>query len=314
MRRLLSSSCCQILLIAGATTLVAASSASAAPLFKQCPPIGHDSGCGTLIVVGPNGELSSSRDPSQPPFDGRDDTLIGVQNNSSSTFTKLILRGAGVFLLDGDGICSEENGPVLPGCPFGETGYEGPNTVIEPINLFEGEIRFLGGTIEPGKSAFFGVDRAIEELNCTSVACHVEEGEEPTEGTCTTVIGAGSLRKGAVKNILVVDDNLSTELARKPQGFYFHWNQGEHHLGLASLTSASCKTLETKTRRLTATFTGEGPARLDNVTGYHVAFTISTFMFSNTFKATNLKVVIRKGNEVVASFNHELSASDETYN
>jgi len=71
-------------------------------------------------------------DPSQGPFDGADDTLIGVLNSSSDTITSIQLSSdTDLFGFDGDGLCTASPQPA--GCPFGPTGYEGPDTSFAGI-------------------------------------------------------------------------------------------------------------------------------------------------------------------------------------
>src|SRR5215831_20170314 len=55
------------------------------PPFSECPAIGQDTGCGLLIVINQDGTTTVLRDPAQPPIDGLEDTLVGVQNNSAQT-------------------------------------------------------------------------------------------------------------------------------------------------------------------------------------------------------------------------------------
>ena len=75
------------------TLMAVAGGASAAPVppFIQCPPVGLDTSCGILIVYNPDGTRITLADPSQPPFDGIEDTLVGVQNNSSSSIASTAL-------------------------------------------------------------------------------------------------------------------------------------------------------------------------------------------------------------------------------
>src|SRR5947209_14232623 len=73
------------------------------PPFTQCPSIGLSPSCAVLIVVNPNGSLKALTDPSIPPFDGIEDTLVGVQNNSGATIFGISLTGPGIFDFDGDG-------------------------------------------------------------------------------------------------------------------------------------------------------------------------------------------------------------------
>jgi hypothetical protein len=79
-----------------------ASATPPTPPFTQCPPVGLDTSCAVLIVFNPDGSRTTFVDPTQVPFDGFEDTLVGVQNNSSSPVTSLALTGPGIFGFDGD--------------------------------------------------------------------------------------------------------------------------------------------------------------------------------------------------------------------
>src|SRR5689334_22440376 len=84
--------------IASLTTLLVLALAGPAaaspptPPFTQCPALGFDTSCAILIVVEPNESLVSYADPTQGPFDGIEDTLIGVQNESKTTVKSIALQ------------------------------------------------------------------------------------------------------------------------------------------------------------------------------------------------------------------------------
>src|SRR2546426_2876708 len=84
-----------------------ASAQNTTPPFRQCPPVGVDTSCAVLIVYNADGSRATLVDPSQLPFDGIEDTLIGVQNNSTVAVTALTLTGPGVFWFDGAGRCTQ---------------------------------------------------------------------------------------------------------------------------------------------------------------------------------------------------------------
>ncbi|HZE01506.1 MAG TPA: hypothetical protein VE155_07050, partial [Pseudonocardiaceae bacterium] len=110
----------------GAVGIGLAATPSPAP-FTQCPPIGADTaGCGLLLVINPNGTVTALNGSIQGPYEGVEDTLIGVQNNSAVSIPSLTLNGPGAFGFDGDGLCTASGAPA--GCSFGPTGYEGPST------------------------------------------------------------------------------------------------------------------------------------------------------------------------------------------
>ena len=132
------------------------------PPFTQCPPIGMSASCGVLIEFTDTG-TNIFVDPTVPPYDGVEDTLVGVLNDSSATVNNVTLAGVGVtgapiFGFDGDGLCAGFTGSP-PGCPFGPTGYEGPNTSFSGISpdMTTGTVNFTGG-LAVGGSGYFSLE------------------------------------------------------------------------------------------------------------------------------------------------------------
>jgi len=85
--------------------------------FNECPPVDEDTGCQYLIEVNSNTETVLN-DPSQNAYEGADDALIGVVNNSSSPVSELPLSvpNSDLFGFDGDGICDPGGTPIPSGC------------------------------------------------------------------------------------------------------------------------------------------------------------------------------------------------------
>jgi hypothetical protein len=88
--------------------------------FTECPAVGNDtSGCELLITVtAVSGSVATAfnvttSSPDLGPFDGSDDTLIGILNSSSGTLGQLFFRvapGTGTFAFDQDGACLGSGG------------------------------------------------------------------------------------------------------------------------------------------------------------------------------------------------------------
>src|SRR3954454_19312250 len=95
--------------VAGSAALVkTTSAATTTPPFHQCPPVGRDTSCQILIVINPDGSITVLQDPTQPAYDGIEDTLVGVQNNSNVAIDKLTIRSISpipIFDFDFDGMC-----------------------------------------------------------------------------------------------------------------------------------------------------------------------------------------------------------------
>jgi hypothetical protein len=117
-------------------------------------------------------------DPSVGPFDGGDDTLAGIVNNSARSVAAVTVSGPGSDLsgFDGDGICSGSYGTWngSAGCPYGSTGYEGPGTsfVVDPSLPDSAEVDFTAG-LAPGKSAYFSLEGALVSAQLTAREGHL---------------------------------------------------------------------------------------------------------------------------------------------
>jgi hypothetical protein len=86
-----------------------------APPYLQCPAVGLDTGCQNLLVVSSSGQEFDT-DPSQQPYEGAEDALVGIQNNTSSAIAAITLAGAGIFGFEQDGLCNSGTGPAPSGC------------------------------------------------------------------------------------------------------------------------------------------------------------------------------------------------------
>ena len=144
-----------------------AASAAGTP-FTQCPHVGQDPSCAILIVINPDKSVSVLGDPSVGPYDGADDTLVGVQNNSTSYIPAITVTGPGSGLsqFDGDGLCTYS----VPGCPFGSTGYEGPDVsfTTDPSLPDSAEVDFASGGLAPKSSDYFSLEGALTQAILTA--------------------------------------------------------------------------------------------------------------------------------------------------
>src|SRR5438105_111394 len=104
-----------------------AGTASAAAMFTQCPPVGVNTGCQFLITVNPGGGFTVQGDPNAPnngPYDGVEDTLIGVVNNTGGPLSSIALSSnTDIFGFDGDGPCTVTPNPG--NCSSDPSGYGG---------------------------------------------------------------------------------------------------------------------------------------------------------------------------------------------
>jgi hypothetical protein len=165
----------------------------APPMFTECPPVDENNGCQFLITVSNSGE-TVVQDPNEGPYEGADDALIGVYNNSSSPIFELPLSvpNSDLFGFDGDGVCDPGSAPLVSGCiptsqsPAGQTcdggqdegcafptptgtnapppgytptGYEGPTSWFSSISpdTSSGVVNF-SPPIQPGQSTYFSLE------------------------------------------------------------------------------------------------------------------------------------------------------------
>lgn len=163
------------------------------PPFNQCPPVGLSSGCAILLVIDTNGSLRVASDPTIPPYDGVEDTLIGVLNLSNQDVKGIPLKGSDpIFGFDGDGMCVKDaNGqylfnPAPPGCPAaGATGYEGPNTTFSNLSGdgTSGTVNFPTA-LKQGQSTFFSLEGAVR-TQCTPLTANKQFQANPDYATNT---------------------------------------------------------------------------------------------------------------------------------
>ena len=153
-----------------------ASPTTSAP-FNECPGVGHDTSCAILIVLNPDGTATINADSSQGAYDGNEDTLVGVLNNSGAAVSSINLTSTlDIFALDGDGVCSstfsntwEVGGSAVTNtCPYGSSAYEGPNTSYSNIaaDKLSGTVNFTNG-LANGANLFFSLENRLTGANFT---------------------------------------------------------------------------------------------------------------------------------------------------
>jgi hypothetical protein len=165
--RILQTSICLLALVAAGVAYGAPP--PVVPPFTECPALGENTGCALLVVFNPDGSVSILVDPNQGPYDGDDDTLVGVYNNSGRTQTSLTLSGIGVtgapiFSFEGDGLCTFA---PFTGSNFCAGNYyqTDPGDYAGPANTFTnisddqttGTVVFTGG-LANGATTYFSLE------------------------------------------------------------------------------------------------------------------------------------------------------------
>lgn len=127
-----------------------------------CPAAGVATDCNLLVTFGPGGSISTSTGP-QTNYDGVEDALIGVVNNSGHVLASFNVSGTGsipLFGFDSDGI-DGFSGPPSTGNPD-TTGYGGPLGYFTNISLTmnSGTVNFFGGLADQA-TTYFSLEDSI---------------------------------------------------------------------------------------------------------------------------------------------------------
>jgi hypothetical protein len=118
-----------------------------------CPAVGSATDCNLLITFNANGSITTAIvDPT--PYDGIEDQIVGVLNNSSKPISSINLSGSNIFGFDGDGIDTFG----IPGNATDTTGYGGPNAFYTVLNSNTGTVNFLTPIAANGGSSYFSLE------------------------------------------------------------------------------------------------------------------------------------------------------------
>lgn len=182
---------------------------------QVCPPVGQDTDCGTIITITDTGASVSVT--GQGPYDGLDDTLVGVVNKSSLPIHALGLQSLlTIFALDGDGIDTFG----IPGNVRDGSGYGGPNAYFNNIDpgFMAGVVNFVVPLAPFRGTAYFSLEQAID----AAISC-----QQVVNGSVPKPPGGGTTITAA----FTPQVSLTLDQAAAYCGFkYFNWIQKITHL------------------------------------------------------------------------------------
>lgn len=177
--------------------------ALASPSAAQCPPVGESPTCAVVITINPNGRLTFQVDPSIGPYDGVEDTLVGVINKSGATVFGISLSGSDIFGFDGDGICTF----ISCGWP-NPTGYEGPGTSFSVTDANNGIVNFTGNGLANNGSTYFSLEEAPQNIRLSSTVTI-----DPGHGLSCPAAGVGNGQHVGTTGGGLREDDLTVDVA-----------------------------------------------------------------------------------------------------
>jgi hypothetical protein len=172
-------------------------SVASAAAFEQCPPVRKDAGCQFLITV-TNSGVPVAEDPSQGPYDGEDDTLVGIKNSSSKTISSIPLSAEEtIFGFDGEGICRPSGTEPIPsGCVVLAKNSENVKTAKPGTKCSSTETEACGFPPPPGEPPNVTFEPGI------SISGFAENGDAVTgyEGPTSWFTNLSSTSRSGVVN------------------------------------------------------------------------------------------------------------------
>jgi hypothetical protein len=164
------------------------------------PSSGTASDCNLFITFNSNGSVSTSGPGGN--YEGIDDALVGVINNSGHTINSFKLTGSGIYGFDGDGIDTyitpSPTGDAASTSPYrpdpsdtSDGGYGGPNAFFTVFNSSSGIVNFTTG-IPTGGTGFFSLEESVSLSSPPTV------GSVP-EPASAALLGAGLFGLGVLR-------------------------------------------------------------------------------------------------------------------
>lgn len=178
---------------------------ASAATYGECPSVGANTGCAILITIGSSGTPVVAQDTSQGPYDGSDDTLVGVLNNSSSTVFSLPLSSSTssppIFGFEGDGMCFASPSPTGNCSNSAALNQSNPDPYdyggdfvtfsnIDSTTQNSGTVNFTGG-LAPGASAYFSLENDLSASDITSGPPSTTPGSSVPEPSTYGLMASG---------------------------------------------------------------------------------------------------------------------------
>src|SRR6516165_2681509 len=145
-------------LVAGAFAFFSVA-ASAGP----CPLLGNiGAGCNETITLNAGTPPTATVTvDNASPYDGSDDQLVGVVNNTGLTVTGITITGTGIGGFDGDGgwgtACRPSGTNCFTPTLTGSANYSGPNNIFSNVSA-NSVTDMFAAPLAPGGTTFFTLE------------------------------------------------------------------------------------------------------------------------------------------------------------
>ncbi len=161
--------------------------ATSAVHASSFPALGFDSGPAVIVNLGAGGVFTTTY-TGQGPYDGIEDTYVGVVNaaNSGLALSSINISGNFIFGFDGDGQAA------YTGIYYDGTGYAGPNTSFSIANYNNGTV-FFNVPLQPGQTAWFTLEETINGANGNVLTVGGGGTTNAPDGGSTAVLLGGAV-------------------------------------------------------------------------------------------------------------------------
>ena len=144
----------------------------------SCPAVGFATGCNWIITINGDGSVGVQQVLGVRSYDGSEDVLVGVVNDSNALVSSVTLTGTDAFGFDGDGICTYS----FTGDSYCSTGqssgqdnsvgasYDGPINTFTIADVNDGTVNFTTPLVPgPLGATYFSLEEAPNVSGASAV-------------------------------------------------------------------------------------------------------------------------------------------------